>query len=93
MANIRCKYQMPSKSRVEAEVPPSNRAVVIPIVGVVVTVGATVVMGVVAARRARVVVETPPSKRAVVTPRVVVGTVVVVGVRSVDARRRLVKVT
>jgi len=89
---IRCRNQMPSKSNVDVEVPPSSSAVVTPIVGVVVTVG-TVVVGAVAARSARVVVETPPSKRAVVSPRVVVGTVVVVGARSVDARRRLVKVT
>jgi hypothetical protein len=83
---------MPSKRRVEVDTPPSKRAVVVPIVGVVVTVGTSVV-GAVAARRVKVVVETPPSKRAVVIPTVVVGTVVVVGARSVDARRRLVNGT
>ncbi|MEW5804886.1 MAG: hypothetical protein AB1847_22600 [bacterium] len=86
---------MPSKSKVVVETPPppSNKAVVVPMAGVVDTVGTGlvtvgrvetvgVVIGVVAASRARVVVETPPPRSsAVVRPILVVGTVVV-GVRS-----------
>jgi len=71
--------QIPSKSKVEVETPPpSNRAVVVPIVGVVVTVGTGV-----AANAAKVVDETlvPPKVAKVmavlrpITVLVVVGTV------------------
>jgi len=81
------KDQIPSKSSVEVETPPlSNKAVVVPMVGVVVTVGTGVVD-----RATNVVAESPvppsvASVMAVLTPIMGAAVVVVVGARSVARR-------